>query len=88
MILLLPLDCQNKRERTNVTVPTVWYIIMMTNWAGAMVGNPYGLFYCETDEEKAFVSKRWFASPFNFFRVGECAPRSNGPCYAFSWWPA
>ena len=28
----------------------------MTNWGAAMVFNPYGLFFTETDEEKAFVS--------------------------------
>jgi hypothetical protein len=26
----------------------------MTNWGAAMVFNPYGLFFTETDEEKAF----------------------------------
>ena len=55
-VLVLPLDVQVKREDAKLNITTFWYIVLMTNWGAAMVFNPYGLFYTETDEEKAFVS--------------------------------
>ena len=55
-VLVLPLHVQVKREDAKLNITTFWYIVLMTNWGAAMVFNPYGLFYSETDEEKAFVS--------------------------------
>ena len=48
----------------------------MTNWGAAMVFNPYGLFFTETDEEKAFVSSL-YRSDNQVFSLGEYAQLSK-----------
>jgi hypothetical protein len=59
-ILVLPLDVANAHENTNFHMTIFWYIVFMTSAFYMMVILPFGLFYTETDEEKAFVSLKVF----------------------------
>ena len=64
---------------------TFWYVVMMTNWGVAMVFNPYGLYYAETDEEKAFVSITQLFITNLLSRVGGFVQRSKKLLYV-SWY--
>lgn len=55
-ILVMPLDYANAHETTNLHITVMWYIIFMSSLFYITVMLPFGLFYTETDEEKAFVS--------------------------------
>ena len=73
---MLTIDVQVKREQVKYNVTTFWYVVLMTNWGAAMVFNPYGLFFTETDEEKAFVSSL-YRSDNQVFSPGEYAQLSK-----------
>ena len=73
---MLTIDVQVKREQVKYNVTTFWYVVLMTNWGAAMVFNPYGLFFTETDEEKAFVSSL-HCSDNQVFSRGEFAQLSK-----------
>jgi hypothetical protein len=55
-ILVLPLDYANAHENTNFHITVMWYIVFMSSLFYMVIVLPMGLFYTETDEEKAFVS--------------------------------
>ena len=65
-MLILPLDVANTKENTNFHMMVMWYIVFMSSLFYMTVVLPFGLFYTETDEEKAFVSL--FNSSDNYSR--------------------
>lgn len=55
-ILIMGLDVQNTREKTNIDMTMFWYVILMSSLFYMCTFLPMGLFYAESDEGKAFVS--------------------------------
>jgi hypothetical protein len=55
-ILIMGLDVQNTREKTNIDMTMFWYVILMSSLFYICTFLPMGLFYAESDEGKAFVS--------------------------------
>lgn len=53
----MPLDVANTHENTNFHMTVMWYIVFMSSLFYMTVVLPFGLYYTETDEEKAFVSQ-------------------------------
>ena len=57
IVLLLPLDLQNRRDDgSEVNMTVFWCVFIMLNWFLAIAFNPYGIFYVEADEDLPFVS--------------------------------
>jgi hypothetical protein len=56
-IVMMGLDVQNSAESTNIYMTMFWFVVMMTSLFWICTFLPMGLFYAESDEGKAFVSR-------------------------------
>ena len=56
-IVMMGLDVQDSAESTNIYMTMFWFVVMMTSLFWICTFLPMGLFYAESDEGKAFVSR-------------------------------